>query len=646
MRVIGLDFETYYDKEYSLSKLTTEEYVRDSRFEAMIVGIKEDDAPAYTKIGKDIGPALDKLKLHECAVIAHHAHFDGLILSHHYGIRPKVWIDTLSLARPHVPGSLSLGGLAKHFNLPAKGDEVVNAVGVRLAAMSSLQLNRYRKYCEHDVELTCALANLLLDQTPKDELKIADMVIRMFTEPVLRLDYDILRELHEDITVSKMTVMMLAGVAQDELLSNNKFAEVLRALGVEPPMKLSLTTGRQTFAFAKTDGAMRALAEHPDPRVQAVVAARLGVKSTLAETRAARMMAMSQRGTAPVYLLYAGARQTGRLSGGDKMNWQNNARNRALTTNNLPIGKLIITPSGAATLKSGGEGAVCTSHGDFATKDCHELGLRDAIQAPDGYVLVVVDSANIEARGLAWVAKQKDALDRFRAGVDPYCHMASRIFSREVTKADGDARRLGKIAVLGLGYGMGPSKFLETCAQNGITISSGIAEMVVAAYRHTYHRVEALWKAMERAIPDMAAGRERWVVPGVVRTCDSGLVLPSGRIIRYPMLLYSGVSGGWEYAQLGGAGIPTSKLYGGKCVENIVQALARDIVLTQTLNISRAGYRVVLSAHDEAVMCVPEDQAEECLAFALTAMRTPPAWAADLPLDAEGGYHKSYGGAK
>ena len=111
-RPVVLDFETYYGPEYTLSKMTTEAYIRDDRFETIMVGIKEGSKPAYWVPQPDVHGALLSLRLHECAVIAHHAHFDGLILSHHYGLTPGMWIDTLSMARV-VHGSKGGNSLAK-----------------------------------------------------------------------------------------------------------------------------------------------------------------------------------------------------------------------------------------------------------------------------------------------------------------------------------------------------------------------------------------------------------------------------------------------------------------------------------------------------------------------------------------------------
>lgn len=639
MRIVTLDFETYHDKEYSLTKLTTEEYVRDPRFETIMLGIKEGGETAYTVLGPDTAAVLKSLRLEECAVVAHHAHFDGLILSHHYGSKPKAWLDTLSMARGVVDGSLSLGSLAKWAGLPPKGREVASAMGKRLADFTPSELGAYQQYCRNDVDLTHSLMLRLVPEHSKQELQIADMVVRMFTEPVLGLDKMLLQELHDTLTGQKAAALLMCGATKETLMSNNKFAEALGKLGITPPRKLSPATGRLTFAFSKNDSGMRALLEHPDQRVQALVAARVGVKSTLAETRAMRMIQMADRGPAPVYLQFSGAKRTGRLSGGDKMNWQNNARNKevsAMTT----LGGTIFTPEGPATLEEFCGVMVTTSTGEYRTKDCHELGLRDAIVAPPGHVLVVVDSSNIEARVLALLAGQHDAVERFRRNEDPYCYMASKIFGRAINKKDHpEERRLGKIAVLGLGYGMGALKFEQTCDAQHIKLKPTQAQLTVDVYRATMHAVPRLWRTAEESFVHMRAGTRKWVIPDVVYTDKECFVLPSGRRIRYPGLNY-GADSRWKYT----ADNVLTDLYGGKAVENLTQAVARDIVMEQTLKISKRGYRVVLSAHDEAVMCVPEHEAEACLDFALTAMRTPPAWMPSLPLDAAGGYHKSYGG--
>jgi len=328
MKLITLDFETYYAPDYGLSKLTTEEYIRDPRFEPLLMGYKLDhDKKQYSVVGKsNIQTLCDALDIENSMVLCHHAHFDGLILSHHFGHRPKIWLDTLSMARAlhgtEVGGSLKK--LLEHYNVGiTKGTEVVNALGKRLRDFNSQELENYRRYCMDDVEGTYRIFMRMMETFPQHELKHIDMLIRMFTEPIVELDEVMLREYALTIQSEKLTMLLEAGVQLDEVMSNEKFSEALKRLNVTPPMKTSPATGKATYAFAKTDKEFLDLLEHDDVRVQTLVAARLGNKTTIEETRALRLASMATRGPACLYYKYAGAEQTMRVSGGDKTNFQN-----------------------------------------------------------------------------------------------------------------------------------------------------------------------------------------------------------------------------------------------------------------------------------------------------------------------------------
>jgi DNA polymerase len=610
MDLITLDFETYYASDFSLSNkdMTTEAYVRDSRFETILCGFSVNRAPAYWVPAPDVPAELDRLRIEDNAVLCHHAHFDGLILSHHYRRYPRVWFDTLSMARAVFgsKGGNSLAKLAERLGIGRKGEEVLNAKGKRLRDFSPAELARYGGYCGNDVWLTHEVFDRLLQHFPKSELKIIDMVVRMFTEPVLRLDAGLLIEYAQDLRADKVGALMQAGIALPDVMSNDKFALALERLGVAPPTKISPTTGKETWAFAKTDKGMEALAEHPDERVQLLVAARLKNKTTIAETRAMRMIGMSGRGAAPIYLNYSGAGQTHRLSGGDKMNWQNMGR--------------------------GGK-------------------LRDAVMAEDDKVSVVCDSSNIESRVLDWLAMQMDAVEVYRKydagqGPDTYCVLAEKIYSRPITKADNpDERQMGKIAKLGLGYGMGGPKFcgaVRVQTKGKVLIHDEEGRMVVSVYRSSHPEVVRLWRRAEDALGYIAKGVEGVAVDprGVVVTCDEGLLLPNGLKIKYPELRHDGAEG-WTYFN----GRSREKIYGGKIVENIVQALARIVVLDQTLAIHKY-LPVVHSVHDEAVSVTDADDGKDAASFAVEQMRIPPAWGPDLPLNAESGFHQRYGRAK
>jgi DNA polymerase len=294
MDIVTIDFETYYDKEYSLSKMTTEAYVRDPRFEVIGVGVKVNDYPTDWYSGDNVGKFLNSLDYRNKAILCHHTAFDGAILSWHFGIKPKLWLDTLSMARPlhNLTVGGSLAALTTYYGLGKKGDEVVQALGKRKADFTPEELARYGEYCKNDVELTYALFNKMKKGFPVSELLVIDQTLRMYTEPTIELDVLLLREHLEEVIARKdglIADMGLTGVTKEvltkTLMSNEIFSKYLINLGVEPPSKVSARTGKQAWAFSKTDKAFTDLLEHPDERVQNAVAARLGVKSTIEETR-------------------------------------------------------------------------------------------------------------------------------------------------------------------------------------------------------------------------------------------------------------------------------------------------------------------------------------------------------------------------
>ena len=413
MKIITIDFETFYSKEFSLSKLTTEEYIRSPFFEVIGVAVKVDDNQTEWASGthEQIKGWLKQFDWENSAGLAHNAMFDGAILSWVFGIRPKLWLDTLSMARAlhgvEVGGSLK--ALAERYNLGIKGTEVINALGMRRTEFTEEGLEAYGDYCINDVDLTYKLFDRLMmgKNFPPNELKLIDLTLRMFTEPVLRLDKDLLEQHLKEVQERKEKLLAEAAANRDDLMSNPKFADLLRSVGVEPPKKISPTTGKETLALAKNDEEFKALLEHPDERVQALVAARIGTKSTLEETRTERFIGIAERGDMPVPLRYYAA-HTGRWGGSDNLNLQN-----------LP------------------------SRGDNAGK------LKKAILPPKGYVIIDSDSSQIEARVLAWLAQQDDLVQAFANKEDVYKKMASAIYGVAEDQVTKDQRFVGKTTILG-----------------------------------------------------------------------------------------------------------------------------------------------------------------------------------------------------
>ena len=604
MNIITIDFETYYDREFSLSKITTEEYVRSPEFEVIGVAVKENNEKTTWFTGDFAGVSrfLGTFNWDDAAVLAHNSMFDAAILTWIYGIKPKAWLDTLSMARALHGSEVgnSLAKLVQHYELGQKGTEVVDALGMRREAFGKAQLDAYGGYCINDVELTYALFGKLAPSFSLSELQLISLTIKMFSEPVLELDRKMLLEHLEGVKKRKADLLVGAGVeTRDDLMSNLKFAEMLRGLGVEPPTKISLTTGKETLALAKSDEEFKALAEHPDDRVQALVAARLGNKSTLEETRTERFLGIASRGKMPVPLQYYAA-HTGRWGGADKLNLQN-----------LP------------------------ARGANAGK------LKNAIRAPKGYVLIDSDSSQIEARMLAWLSGQNDLVEAFAKGEDVYKIMASAIYGKAEQEVTKEERFVGKTTILGAGYGMGAKKFGTQLKTFGMEIEEGEAIRIINVYRQTYPSITGLWTQGRHTVEAMAKDQNTPFGNGCVEVHGNlGILLPNGLYQRYPNLRKIKAVDGDQYVYDSRRG--AVKIYGGKLVENICQALARCIIGEQMLKIAKK-YKPVLTVHDAVACIAPEGEVEEAMAYVEQCMRWTPDWAVGLPVNCEAGYGKTYG---
>ncbi len=605
MNILTIDFETYYDRDFSLSKMTTEEYIRSELFETIGVAVKINDGETewFSGTEKEIWKFLQKFDWANAVGLAHNAMFDMAILNWRYGISPKKIADTLSMARAihgtEVGGSL--GVLVQHYQLGEKGTEVINALGKRRIDFSDEDLSRYAGYCINDVDLTYRLFGCLAPNFPVSELNLIDLTIRMFSEPVLELDTGVLRQHLNNVQESKARLMDGIEESKDMLMSNPQFAELLRAQSVQPPMKISPTTGKETFAFSKTDEEFKALLEHENEVVQALVAARLGVKSTIEETRTQRFIEIAGRGTMPIPLRYYAA-HTGRWGGDDKVNMQNLPRTSPL---------------------------------------------KRAILAPQGHMMIDSDSSQIEARTLAWLAEQNDLVDAFDRGEDVYKIMASAIYGKPVDQITKDERFVGKTTILGAGYGMGAKKFRAQLKNFNVDLPQEECERIIMVYRQTYPMIPMLWREAGNALLAIANGQSAPLGRPDVLAVDGvkGIRLPNGLYIKYPNLRrWTNESGKEElvYDTKKGKAVIPNRIYGGKVIENVCQALARIAIGEQMLLIAKK-YRVVMTVHDAIACIVPTHEAETAREFVEMAMRIRPKWASDLPLNCESGVGLSYG---
>ena len=607
MKLLAIDFESYYDKEYSLSKMTTEEYVRDPRFETIGVSVKVDDSEPEWASGthEQLKAWLQQFPWADSIALAHNAMFDGAILNWHFGLRPKFWVDTLGMGRAihgvEVGGSLAQ--LAERYKIGEKGNAVLNAMGVHRVEFSAEELSRYGDYCINDTDLTYKLFDKMLHNGfPRPELKLIDLTLRMFTEPVLELDLPLLEQHLSEVKDRKEALLKACGLEdRDVLMSNPKLAELLQSLGVSPPRKISLTTGKDTWAFAKSDEEFKALLEHPDEQVQAIVAARLGAKSTLEESRTERFIGIAKRGAMPVPLKYYAA-HTGRWGGLDKLNLQN------LPSRTADAGKL-----------------------------------KRAIIAPEGYAVIDCDSSQIEARVLAWLAGQQDVVDAFAKREDVYKKMAARIYDKAEDDVTKEERFIGKTTILGAGYGMGAPKFQAALKTAGVDTSLDECRRIISAYRETNDAIVALWRQAQTVLVAMSQGVHTQLGrEGVLELVpeEYAIKLPNGLLLRYADLSAEAGEKGLQYSYKTRQG--RVKIYGGKVVENVVQALARIVVGEQMVRVAKK-YRVVLTVHDAVACIAPQEEAGQGRAYVEECMRWVPAWALGLPVNCESGVGKSYG---
>tara|TARA_R110000868_G_scaffold112176_6_gene302339 strand:- start:3818 stop:5785 length:1968 start_codon:yes stop_codon:yes gene_type:complete len=648
-RVLVVDFETAWSLDYTLSKMTTEEYVRDARFKAWGLCWKElgeEGAPVWVR-GDDVQGWVDSIDWSTTAVLAHNAQFDVTILAWRYGAKPCFIFDTLSMARAlrGVEVGNSLMKLAEAFSLPPKGVAVHSTKGMLDSIPFDIELE-LADYCKHDVFLCEEIFNRLIPGYPTKELRLIDMTLRMYTHPLLELDGDMLMSALIEEKKNREALLQRLGVAETSLASNPQFAEILTSLGVTPPTKISKTTGKPALALAKNDALFQALLNGEREDVALLCEARLGVKSTTERTRAQRFLDISTRGALPVPLSYYGA-VTGRWTA---------AKGSAINMQNLKRGSF----------------------------------LRKAIMAPEGHQLVVGDLSQIEPRVLAWLSDYTELLDIFRSGGDPYAQFGSQMFRiYGLTKeSHPDLRQSAKSALLGAGYGLGWASFASqlltgflgappvmydkyfaktlgvtenhaikflswdenvekiqaiphNCTEKELIIHCLAARAIIEKYRRTAQPVVDFW-GMCGSLIEACLYNGREYTHKCLTFRKGEIELPSGMKLLYPDLKPSTDEKGrvqWTY------GPDKTKLYPGKIVNNVTQGVARCVMTDGMLRVAKR-YPVVGTVHDEQIVCVPDADVADAKTWVLAQMTMEPKYLPGIPLAADGGAHRRYGLAK
>ena len=653
-RILAVDFETAWGRKVGLgfSCQTNEEYLRDPRFKAWGLCYKTagtDENPVWIR-GKDIPGWAAHIDWKSTAVLCQNTQFDGSILAWHYGIHPAFLLDTLSMGRAlhGVEAGNSLKTLAERYELPPKGQGLASSENILDALPFEIELE-LADYCKHDTWLCEQIFLRMMERGyPVKELRLIDMTLRMYTRPLLTLDKEMLKQAIDEERTAREGLLQRIGVEEAALASNEKFAEVLKTLGVDPPTKTSKTTGKSTFAFAKNDALFQALLNSDNEDVALICEARLRVKSTSERTRAQRFLDIAERGELPVPLSYYGA-ATGRwtASKGSAINMQNLKR------------------------------------GSF---------LRKAIMAPEGYVVIAGDLSQIEPRVLAYLSDYDALLDIFRLGGDPYATFGSQMFQIPgMTKESHPVQRQSaKSALLGAGYMLGwasfaaqlltgflgappkrytrdeakalgvtremAEKFLSwdenldkmaaiphTCSEAELLFHCLAAKAIIDRYRATAHPVVGFWELLGQLIEhSLYKGKE--YTHKCLTFRKEEIILPSGMSVVYPDLRPEQDAKGrvqWTYAD----GKKRTKLYAGKVCNNVTQGTARVVMTDGMLRVSRR-YPVVGTVHDEQWALAPESEQEEAKTWTLAQMVMPPRYLPGIPLNSDVGAHRRYGLAK
>lgn len=661
--LVGFDFESFYSTEYSLTKMDPPSYILDARWETIGCAFKIEEEPSFFVDGPDVGKFLAGIDASKTTTYAFNALFDNCVASWRYGWVPARMICTMRLAAATrgawLASGNSLKAVAKYLGIGEKGTTIESARGMHRADLKADTglWRAYQAYAINDDELNHDILYKLLPELPSAERRIMDRVLRCAVEPRFQLDQQMIADHMKDLEREKVTMLIDAGAPvtldmEPEVLveqlnefaktlrSNAKFIEVLEAQGVDIEYKQSLTNPDIKIpAFAKTDDFMAGLQEHDDPLVQALACARLGLRSTIEESRGKRLLNIAGLGWNPSYhdgnlpipLKYAAA-HTHRFGGDWKINMQN-------------------LPAGRGTNKS---------------------KLRKGLKAPPGHKVVVADKAQIECRVNGYICGQEDLLQIFRRKGDPYGVLACGIFDlpsppspvagedvwkawkKQFSKEHPVERFIGKGGVLGLGFGCGDDKFYNMVVRQARNLGMDVRALLkvwtptlaaksVRVYRAQNGAIVVAWRQLQTILETAWIGVTEAVKWGPVVIGHGYVEGPSGLKMHYANPRRDAESGELLFDY----GRRTHRMYGPKFLENIVQFLARIDTMNDALRISdRTHINFALQSHDELVWIVPEAQAQAHLDIAIEEMRRCPSWAPNIPLDAEGNFGDSYGDAK
>ncbi len=596
MKPLVLDFETYYDTNITLTKLSYSEYV--PKAPPYLVGILY-EGRLYTITGlQEIRDHLQNLPWHEIELVAHNALFDGAILSHWIDRKPLRIACTLSSARalyPSSPHDLKSLSAALRPDLAHKDSNALVATkGRQWTDLTTEEQTALTKYCQHDTLLCAAIYEIMYPQLSQTQKDIINQTHQLWINPVLHFDTTKAEQAIAEELIEERKMLNSLNLTHNEVRSNAIFTRKLLEMGYVIPTKWSTKQNKEVPALAKNDPALQDFVNE-NPEITKLIELKKRINSNIKQSRTERILSIvnASNGLLPVGYLYHGA-LTGRFSGTNRCNLQNLPRNSTL---------------------------------------------RDCITAAPDKTLIVGDFSQIEVRVNAWLNNELKLLDIFKRGEDPYIAFAKIMYHTDTISPE--QRQAAKAATLGLGYGMGTNKFLLFAKTMKLNFTPEEAEATVTLYRNTCSQIVAGWRILGQNLycldPTKKAVYKGQDFQGKLQLSAEKMRLPSGRCLTYENLHYDD-DGNWRYGN-------NRKLYSSHLMENACQAIASDIHIEAILTVNE-HYPVVMHTHDEIILCVPDTEVDQATTALKTAMTARPSWATDLPLDAKIGHGKRYGDAK
>ena len=616
MRILHIDFET--SSKANIKDTGTYRYCADPTTDVICVGWAFGDEPVQVHSH----PPNEVLEHIESGglVYAHHASMEEQILYHIYGIENVNMRCTSAVASYHaLPASLE--AVAEHLNLDVKKDKEGSKIlrkhfKTPVSEIPATDLEVIKAYCKQDVEVERAI-HQRLGELPANELKVWQLDQKM-NRKGWKVDTALARSCIKAVEEAKATIetdlQRLTDGAVEKPTQAKRIITWLESRGIE------------TSNLTK-DTVVDLLDQDLPAEVREVLLCRQrGGGSATGKYVKALAMADPNDSKVRGNLKYHGA-TTGRWSGS------------GLQVQNLPRGNVSDTDALADMFLRGNIAEVNEVAGNVY--DGAKSAVRPLLTAssPDKR-LIVADYSAIECRVLAWLAGQEDLVDEIRSGVDTYCSFASKVFKKTITKEDKKERAVGKVAILGLGYGMGAAKFQDTLkSMAGLQVNLNFSQSVVDTYRSTYAHIRNYWYDLERnAIEAVKYGESKdgkWYREG--KTLHH--ILSSGRIIRYQNV--SLMAGKFDneaikYRRPLGKNMVWSDTYGGKLTENICQATARCVMSDSMLRLDEAGIDLIATVHDEVIAEAPANEADLTLERMESIMSEEKAWSGGLPLATEG----------